>query len=53
MTNADVVLGPIQKVERVEMINAVMKIKLEKVAGSFKVNTEMLVASGKIALENK
>ena len=47
MTNTDVVLGRIQRVTRVEKINAIKKMKLGKVAGSSKVNTQMIVASGK------
>ena len=48
LTNTDVVLGPIQRVTCVEIINAAKKINLGKVAGPFEVNTEMIVASGKI-----
>ena len=33
MTNADVVLGPIQRVSRVEIIDAVKKMKLGKTVG--------------------
>ena len=42
MTNADVVFGPIQRVTRVEIIDAVKKMKLGRVAGSSQVNTEMM-----------
>ena len=51
MTNADVVLGPIQKVTQVEIINAAKKMELENALGHSEVNTEMIVASGKIEVE--
>ena len=51
MINADVVLGLIQRINRVEIINAIKKMKLEKVAGPSEVNTETVAASGKIGVE--
>ena len=46
-------LGPIQRVVCVEIIIAIKKIKLGKVAGPSEVNTEMIAASGEIAVEVK
>ena len=48
MTNSDVVLRPIPRVNRVEIFDAVKKKKLAKAAGPSEVNTEMIIASGKI-----
>ena len=45
MTNADVVLRPVQRVTRVEIINAIKKMKLGKAVGLSEVNTESIVAS--------
>ena len=42
MTNADVVLGPIQRVTHAEVINVVKKMKLGKATGPFcKINTQI------------
>ena len=51
MANAGVVLGLKQRVTCVEIINAVKKVKLGRVAGPSEVNTKMMVASGKIGVE--
>ena len=48
--NDDVVLGPIQKITCVEIINAV-KMKSGRAAAPSKRNTEMIVASSKIGVE--
>ena len=45
--NFDVMLRPIKRVTRVEIISAVKKTKLGRAAGSSEVNTEIKVASGK------
>ena len=50
-TDADVVLGPIRRVIRVEIISAVKKMKLEKAAAPSEVNTEMIASSGKIGVK--
>ena len=39
--NADVLLGPIQRVAHVETINAIKKMKLEKATGFSELNTEI------------
>ena len=44
-TNADVMLGPIARVARAEIINAVKKMKLGKAAGPCEVNAQILVTS--------
>ena len=51
LTNADVVLGPTQRVTRVEIIIATKKMRLGKAAGPSEINTEMIVASSRIELE--
>ena len=51
MTYADVVLVPTQKDTHVEIIYAAKKMKLGKSIGPSEVNTEMIVASGKIGVE--
>ena len=38
ITNTDVVFGPIQWATHLEMINALKKMKLEKVGGTSEVN---------------
>ena len=45
MTNANVVLGTIQSVIRVAMINTVKMIKLRKAAGPSELNAEMIITS--------
>ena len=49
-TNADVVFGPVQRVTRLEMRNALKRMKLGKVVGPSEVNAEMIAASGKIGV---
>ena len=51
MTNADVVLGPIQRLTQGELTYDVKKIKLEKAAGFSEVSTKMIIANGKIEVE--
>ena len=51
MTYADVVSGPIQRITRLEMINALKKMKRGKAAGSFEMNTEMILTNGKSGVE--
>ena len=43
--------GPVEKVSRKEVREAIRKMKQEKVVGLFKVTAKMIVAGGRIAEE--
>ena len=43
--------GPVEKVSRKEVREAIRKMKQQKTAGLFEVTTEMIVAGGRIAEE--
>ena len=51
MTNADVVLGLIQRVTKVKIVNAVKEMKLGKATGPSEMNIEMIVARDKTGAE--
>jgi len=44
----DVVEGPVERVTRKEVVEAIKKIKRGKAAGLSEITTEMIMASGKI-----
>ena len=48
MVETDVVEGPVEKVGRNEIVEAMQKMKSEKATGSSDLNVGMIVASGKI-----
>ena len=51
MVETDVVEGPVEKVARNEIVEAMQRMKSGKATGPSKVSVEMIVASGKIGLK--
>ena len=51
MMETDVVEGPVKKVARNEIVEAMRKIKLGKVSGLSMVSVEMIVASGELEVK--
>ena len=51
MVETDVVEGPVEKVARKEIVEAMQKMKSGKVTGPSEVSVEMIVASGKIKVK--
>ena len=51
MVETDVVEGPMEKVARNEIVEAIRRMKLGKVIGPFEVSVEMIVASGEIGVK--
>ena len=51
MVETDVVEGPVKKVARNEIVEAMQSMKSEKVTGLSKVSVEMIVASGEIGVK--
>ena len=47
----DIVEGPVEKVARNEIVEAMQKMKSGKATGQFEVSVEMIVASGKIEVK--
>ena len=47
----DVVEGPVKKVARNEIVEAIQNMKSGKITGASKVSMEMIVASGKIGVK--
>ena len=48
MVEIDVVEGPVEKVARIEIVEAMQRMKLGKATGPSEVSAEMIVASGEI-----
>ena len=51
MVETDVVEGPVEKVARNEIVEAMQRTKLYKETGPSEVSFEMIVASGKIGVK--
>ena len=51
MVETDVVKGPVEKVVRNEIVEAMQKMKSGKAKGPSEVSVEMIVASGKIGVK--
>ena len=51
MVETDVVEGPVEKVARNEIVEAIQKMKSGKATGLFEVSVEMIVASGEIGVK--
>ena len=51
MVETDVVEGPVEKVARNEIVEAMQRMKSGKVTGPSEVSVEMIVASGKIGVK--
>ena len=51
MVETDVVKGPVEKVARNEIIEAMQKMESKKATEPFKVSVEMIVASGEIGVK--
>ena len=51
MVETDVVKGPVEKVARNEIVEAMQKMKSGKATGPSEVNVEMIVASDKIGIK--
>ena len=51
MVETDVVKEPMKKLTRIEIVEAMQKMKSGKVSGPSEVSVEMIVANGKIRVE--
>ena len=51
MVETDVVVGPVEKVARNEIVEAMQKMKSGKATGPLEVSVEMIAASGKIRIK--
>ena len=51
MVETDLVKGPVEKVARNEIVEAIQSMKSEKAAGPSEVSVEMIVASGEIEVK--
>ena len=51
MVETDLVEGPVEKVVRNEIVEAIQSMKSGKATGTFKVSVEMIVASGEIGVK--
>ena len=51
MVESDVVEGPVEKVARNEIVEAIQRMESEKATGPSEVSVEMIVASGEIGVK--